>query len=60
MNKELQEMFEIIKKQGITKWKIASEIGIADTTFSKWLRKELTPERRGQIMDAIEKLSKGA
>lgn len=46
-----------IMSSGLMKWQIAEVIGIADTTFSKWLRKPLTPERRGQVLEAIGKLS---
>lgn len=45
---------------GVKKWKIADQIGIVDTTFSKWLRKELPEDKKQLILEAIEKLSQGA
>ena len=57
-NSEIRNIFTTVKKKGITKWMVADEIGISDTTFSKWMRKELLPERRLMILAAIEKLSK--
>lgn len=48
-----------IKKSGFPKWQIASVVGIADTTFSKWLRKEMGEEKQVAIRTAIEKLAKG-
>jgi len=48
-----------ILSSGLMKWQIAEAIGIADTTFSKWLRKELSEDKKTLILAAIEKLSQG-
>ena len=51
--------FEIKQKIAISfipKWRIAKAIGIADATFSRWLREELTDERKQKVLDALEKL----
>lgn len=45
---------------GHKKYRVAEELGITEFTFSRWLRKEFTPERRAQVLAAIERLSKGA
>lgn len=52
-NKEIREA---IKNSSLNKYEIAYKIGIADTTFSVWLRRELTDERRAKVMKAIEEL----
>ncbi|MBU2703177.1 hypothetical protein Ga0466249_004313 [Sporomusaceae bacterium BoRhaA] len=44
----------------IPKWKIAEMVGIADATFSRWLRRELSEEKKQRILVAIDKLAKGA
>lgn len=49
-NKEIRDL---ISKAGIKYWQIADEIGIADTTFTKWLRHDLSAEREQLIRKAI-------
>ena len=49
-----------ILSSGLMKWQIAEAIGIADTTFSKWLRKELSEDKKALLLAVIEKLAKGA
>ena len=56
-NKEIE--FKILVS-GFMKWQVAEAIGIADTTFSKWLRRELSAEKKIQILLAIEKMSEEA
>lgn len=51
------EIREAIKKSSLNKYEIAYEIGIADTTFSVWLRKELSDDKKTLILNAIKKLS---
>lgn len=45
-----------IKNAGLPLWLVASQIGIADTTFSKWLRKELPDTTKKEILKAIEEI----
>lgn len=52
------EIRKAIDSAGLRYWQVAEELGVADTTFTKWLRKELPDEKRSQVMEAIEKLSK--
>ncbi len=49
-----------ILASGFMKWQIAGTIGIADTTFSKWLRRELSIDKKNLILAAIGKLSQEA
>lgn len=51
------EIRKAIDAAGLRYWQVAEELGVADTTFTKWLRKELPDEKRIQVMAAIEKLS---
>lgn len=60
LNIDVTHAIEIAKRSGKWKWQIAEAIGIADTTFSKWLRKELPEDKRNLILVAIEKLLQGA
>jgi len=52
-NKEIREKIAI---SFIPKWKIAETIGIADATFSRWLRHELSNEKKTLILEAIKSL----
>lgn len=54
-----QDVRSAAKSAGIPLWRIAESLGIQDTTFSKWLRRELSPEHRKKSLAAIEQI-KGA
>ena len=45
---------------GVPLWKVATELEIAETTLYRWLRAELSENRKTAIMAAIEKLSEEA
>ena len=42
---------------GVPLWKIADELGIADTSFSRKLRKELPDSEKTKIFDIIDRLA---
>lgn len=46
-----------IFNRGLRNWQIAKALGIHEATLSRWLREELTPERREKVLAAIEALS---
>lgn len=43
---------------GVRLWQIAEELGIADCSLSRKLRKELSPEEKEKIFSIIQRLSK--
>lgn len=43
---------------GVRLWQIAEELGIADCSLSRKLRKELPKEEKAQIFAIIKRLSK--
>lgn len=47
-----------IKESGLPFWFIADQLGVADTTFSKWLRKELPEEKKQMILEIIKQETK--
>ena len=50
-----------IKAAGVYQWQVAKACGISEVTLIRWLRDELSEERRKAIFAAIEALSrKGA
>jgi len=59
MSKANADIYEIVKSKGLRLWWIAYELKMQDSNFARMLRKPLTAERRQQILQVIEKLSKG-
>ena len=49
-NKDIKRM---IKEAGVYQWQIAEAIGIDETTLCRWLRFQLTDEKRELIINAI-------
>lgn len=47
---------QAITDSGLKYWQVADALNIADSTFTKWLRKELDPVKKAIVMDAINKL----
>lgn len=52
-----QDIHEAFKKSGVKKWLVAEKLGIADTTFSKKLRKELSQSDKRKILKAINEVN---
>lgn len=48
-----------IKAAGLHQWQVAKACGVNESTFVRWLRDELTEERRNMILKAVDDL-KGA
>ncbi len=46
-----------IKEKKLFQWQIAEHIGITEGTLIRWLRSELTEERKELIMKALAELS---
>lgn len=42
-----------IMKRSLKNYQVASFVGVTETTFSKWLRTELPPEKKQDILKAI-------
>lgn len=55
MNSDIKQA---IREKGLRQWMIAKELSIGETTLVRWLRDELSQERRKAIFAAIEALSK--
>ena len=50
------ELRKLINDKRIKFYEIASEIGIAPTTFTIWMRDELTEDNKKKVMNAIDSL----
>ena len=46
-----------IKSAGLKQWQVAQQCGVHEYTFIRWLRYELSDERRNTILKAIDALS---
>ena len=52
-----QEIKQAIKEAGLKQWQVAEACGISEFALVRWLRYELTEEKRVRIYDAIKRLS---
>ena len=53
-----QEIKKAIRTAGLKQWQVAKACGVSEFTLVRWLRDELTDERREAIFSAIEALSR--
>lgn len=60
MSKANQIIREKAKSAGVYLWQIADRLGMADTYFSRLLRKELPEDKQAQIMQIIAELEQEA
>ena len=51
-----KEVRAAISEAGLKHWQVAEKMGVSDFTFSVWLRHELRPERREEILRTIEEM----
>ncbi len=47
-----------IEQVGVLYWQVAAALGISESTFSRWLRHPLGPEKESKVRAAIEKARK--
>ena len=48
-----------IQSAGVRHWMVADKLGVSETTFCRMLRKELTEERRKEVLKAVEMAKAG-
>lgn len=53
-----REIREKIYDAHLRNWQVSNSIGIADATFSRWLRTPLSDERKRRVEKAISDLTK--
>ena len=59
MTRENQRIREAAKRSDVYLWEVAAVLGIADTTFSRWLRRELPEEEQEKILGIIADIAAG-
>ena len=55
MNCEIRQK---IRMAGLKQWQVARQCGVNEYTFIRWLRYELSEDRKNMILKAIDDLSK--
>lgn len=50
----------MVRRNDVPQWKIAAVLGISEPTLCRWLRRELSPERKNAIVGAIQAVAKEA
>lgn len=53
MNQDIKSQ---IKEAGLKQWQVAKKCGVNESTFVRWLRDDLSAERRAAILKAIDDL----
>lgn len=53
------EVKQDIKNSHVYQWQVASMLGVSEMTLIRWLREELSPDRKQRICDAIAELRGG-
>lgn len=51
------EIRDVLFRHNLKHWKVADSLGVSATTFSRWLRTELPPTKKKEILEVIEKLT---
>lgn len=51
-----QDIRDACKENNVTLWQVAEQLGYADTTLSKHLRRELPDSKKREILDIIKQL----
>ena len=47
-----------IRIANVKQWEVADAIGISEMTMVKWLRKELSPDKKAMVRDGIAAVRK--
>ncbi len=48
-----------IKENRLCHYEVAKELGISEFTFCKWLREELSEEKKELVLSAIDRIVRG-
>ena len=54
-----EKIKSILKERKIPQWRIAVELGISEATLTRWLRVELTPDKQGLLIAAVQRIARG-
>lgn len=51
-----QDIRDLMSKKRVRHYEVADEMGVDRTTFSRWMQKEMTAERKDSIREAVKKV----
>lgn len=54
-----QKIEQLLKREKIYKWEIAERLGLHETSFCRWWRRELSEEQVRSILLAVEDIKLG-
>ncbi len=52
-NKDIERL---LKQEQIYKWEVAEKLGLHETSFCRWWRKELSQEQVQRVLSAVEEI----
>ena len=52
-SKANQEVREALQNKGMKQWQLADLLGVSEFTLTRWLRKELTEDKKELLLKAI-------
>lgn len=55
-NIDVRKAIWLAREQGIKQYEVAEAIGVSEPTLTRWLRKEMSDDKKKQVMEAIESL----
>lgn len=51
------EIISKMEKHNVFQWEVAKKVGVSEGLFCRWMREELSPERKEQAMKAIDEIA---
>lgn len=51
-----QDIRDLMSKKRVHHYEVADEMGVDRTTFSRWMQKEMSAERKDSIREAVKKV----
>lgn len=51
-----EEVKKMMKEKGLFQWQVAEMLGISEWQFSRYLRHELTSNKKSAVIEAIKKI----
>lgn len=55
-----QEIRDFLTSKGLYIWQLAEQVGIHETTMTKWLRVPLNVEQKQRVDEAIKQLERNS
>jgi transcriptional regulator with XRE-family HTH domain len=55
-NTDVRKAIWLAKEQGIKQYEVAEAIGVSEPTLTRWLRKEMSDDKKKLITEAVKNL----